>query len=136
MNSPDPLLTPAFWTTAALTAIALPLGVFYGLLLLSPDARSASLPLSALGPLILVAVCLAHLSILSHARQDTLFEVRMWWLVLVALSGAATCIWFLLGIFSLHHGPTLILPVLFGIGALSNTVVCRLTLREWRSRIG
>jgi len=76
----------AYWLNVILVILAVPLGLLYLLLI----TQGGAIPLTAMFPLLLVAMTLAHMSVLHRARDNQAVPLPTAGHGLIAIAGTAT----------------------------------------------
>jgi hypothetical protein len=121
----------AYWSSLMSSLLALVLGGFYGLLLMSEGGPSFGKELlGAMMPFWFVGITFYYFGTLSReywrpSEQHSLFQ-----LVLMSIAGAVTLAIIGIGVFTTHNEPPIIFLGPLVSGLFSFGVVCEIILRE------
>ncbi len=132
-KTPTNAMVPvALWATAGLTVIAIPLVLFFGLLLLSNGIPQGASPVMLILPFGCLGACLLHWEVLARANDPDSTQYGRLSLTCIAVAGCAAWATFIYpALFQRHGSPgNLLLPPLIGI--FSNGVVWSLLWQACR----
>lgn len=134
-NPDDPLLAIAYWSTLALSVVALLLSLLYLAILM--NAMSSGTALGSIGeavfPFFMTGVTWAYLEVLSLEYWQKSEQRPLSWLIVLSLAGAVCLAVMFPSIVGVPHGGDLFL-IPCAIGALAFICVLRCILRHPRFR--